>query len=62
MVGLLKSADFAPAWIFDAQVLVEDESLEHLGRCLPRGSRYLIIRDLGLKDHDCYGFWGLNSQ
>ena len=25
-----------------------------------RGSRYLIIQELGLKDHDYYGFWGLS--
>ena len=24
---------------------------------IPRGSRYLIIKELGLKDHDHYGFW-----
>ena len=29
---------------------------------LPTGSRYLIIKKLGLKDHDYYGFWGLNPQ
>ena len=27
---------------------------------LPRGSRYLIIKELGLKDHDDYGFGGLS--
>ena len=27
---------------------------------LPRGSRYLIMKELGLKDHDYYGFWGLS--
>ena len=27
---------------------------------LPRGSRYLIDKELGLKDHDYYGFWGLS--
>ena len=27
---------------------------------LPRGSRYLIIKELGLKDHDYDGFWGLS--
>ena len=27
---------------------------------VPRGSRYLIIKELGLKDHDYYGFWGLS--
>ena len=26
----------------------------------PRGSRYLIIKELGLKDQDYYGFWGLS--
>ena len=26
----------------------------------PRGSRYLIIKELGLKDHDYSGFWGLS--
>ena len=25
----------------------------------PRGSRYLTIKELGLKDHEHYGFWGL---
>ena len=25
-----------------------------------RGSRYLIIKELELKDHDYYGFWGLS--
>ena len=29
------------------------------GAPAPLGSRYLIIQDLGLKDHDCYGFWDL---
>ena len=24
---------------------------------IPRGSRYLIIKELGLKDHDSSGFW-----
>ena len=28
---------------------------------LPRGSRYLIIKELRLKDHDYSGFWGLNN-
>ena len=28
---------------------------------VPRGSRYLIIKELGLKDHDDYGFWGPKS-
>ena len=28
----------------------------------PRGSRYLILRDLGLKDHDYDGFWDLIPQ
>ena len=28
---------------------------------IPRGSRYLIIKELGLKDHDYYGLWGLRS-
>ena len=27
---------------------------------LPRGSRYLIIKEFGLQDHDYYGFWGLS--
>ena len=28
---------------------------------LPQGgSRYLIIKELGLQDHDYYGFWGLS--
>ena len=26
----------------------------------PRGSGYLIIKELRLKDHDSYGFWGLS--
>ena len=26
----------------------------------PRGSRYLIIKELGLKDHDYYGLGGLS--
>ena len=26
----------------------------------PRGSRYCIIKELGLKDHDDYGFRGLS--
>ena len=26
----------------------------------PRGSRYLIIKDVGLKDHDYCGFCGLS--
>ena len=26
----------------------------------PRGSRYLTIKELGLKDHDYYGSWSLN--
>ena len=26
----------------------------------PRGCRYLMIKELGLKDHDHYGFWGLS--
>ena len=29
---------------------------------VPGGSRYLIIKELGLEDHDYYGFWGLNSE
>ena len=28
----------------------------------PRGSRYLIIKELGLKDHDYYGFCGLSPS
>ena len=28
----------------------------------PRGSRYLLIRELGPKDFDYYGFWGLSPQ
>ena len=28
------------------------------GSYLPRGSRYLLIKELRLKDHDDYGFWG----
>ena len=28
----------------------------------PRGSRYPIIEDLGLKDHDCNGLWDLISS
>ena len=28
----------------------------------PRGSRYLIIKELGLKDHDYCGFWGLSPE
>ena len=27
---------------------------------IPRGSRHLIIKELGLKDHDYYGFCGLS--
>ena len=27
---------------------------------IPRGSRYLIIKELGLEDHDYYGSWGLS--
>ena len=27
---------------------------------LPRGSRYQIIKELGLKDHDYSGFWCLS--
>ena len=27
---------------------------------IPRGSRYLIIKELGPKDHDYYGFGGLS--
>ena len=27
---------------------------------VPRGSRYLILKDLELQDHDSYGFWGLS--
>ena len=27
---------------------------------VPKGSRYLIIKELGLKDHDHYGFGGLS--
>ena len=27
---------------------------------IPEGSRYLIIKELELKDHDYYGFWGLS--
>ena len=26
----------------------------------PKGSRFLIIKESGLKDHDYYGFWGLS--
>ena len=26
---------------------------------MPRGSRYQVIKEFGLKDHDYYGFWGL---
>ena len=26
----------------------------------PGGSRYLTIKEFGLKDHDYYGFWGLS--
>ena len=26
----------------------------------PRGSRYFMIKEFGLKDHDSYGFWGLS--
>ena len=26
----------------------------------PRGSRYLLIKELGLKDRDHYGIWGLS--
>ena len=28
----------------------------------PRGSKYLIIKELGLEDHDYYGFWGLSPE
>ena len=31
-----------------------------LSSTVPRGSRYLSIKELGLKDHDYYGFWGLS--
>ena len=27
---------------------------------VPTGSRYLVIKELGLKDHDDSGFWGLS--
>ena len=30
------------------------------GTIYPRGSRYLILNELGLKDHDYSGFWDLN--
>ena len=33
-----------------------------LGPGTPRGSRYLVIKELGLKDHDYYGFWDLNPE
>ena len=29
---------------------------------LPRGSRYLIIKELRLKDHNYYGFWDLSPE
>ena len=35
--------------------------LDPLGMFL-RGSRYLIVKELGLKDHIYHGFWDLNPQ
>ena len=35
-------------------------SLAGLELVYPGGSRYLIIKELGLKGHDYYGFWGLS--
>ena len=32
--------------------------LDSCGPGDPKGSRYLIVEELGLKDHDSYGFWG----
>ena len=29
---------------------------------LPRGSRYLVVMELGLKDHSYYGFWDLMAK
>ena len=29
---------------------------------VPRGSKYLIIKESGLKDHVYYGFWALIPQ
>ena len=34
--------------------------LEYINITYRRGPRYLIIKELGLKDHDYYGFWGLS--
>ena len=33
-----------------------------LGVSVPRGSKYLIIKELRLKDHDYSGFWALSPQ
>ena len=44
----------------DAASLVERPRAARAPTMSPRGSRYIIIRDLGLKDYDYYGFWGLS--
>ena len=38
----------------------DSKKLEYGFGPLPKGSRYLVIKELGLKDHDNYGFWGLS--
>ena len=45
LVGLVGSPALGPKFLNESQ---------------PQGSRYLILKELGLKDHDCYGFWGLS--
>ena len=41
----------------DPKLGVEQESKDTSTIFLPRQSRYLI-KELGLKDHEYYGFWG----
>ena len=37
-------------------------ALEGPGAVDPRGSRYPIIKEPGLEEHDDYGFWGLSPS
>ena len=43
-------------WHRSGRLRASDEVLRR-----PRGSRYRILKELGLKDHDYYGFWGPTS-
>ena len=51
--------------LLTSQIVIEESGLETIsimafGTLFPRGSRYLSIQELGLKDHIYYGRWGLN--